>query len=49
NPLLWLEVASKIKANVTGSPNFGLDLCVKKYDTKRTEKLELSSIRYLIC
>lgn len=43
NPLLWLEAISKFQANVSGGPNFGYDLCVKKANDTPLDNIDLSS------
>ncbi|MFA6008626.1 MAG: thioester reductase domain-containing protein [Desulfobacteraceae bacterium] len=42
DPISWLETISKTRAVISGGPNFAYDLCVRKYDAKRCEKLDLS-------
>ena len=42
DPLAWLESIEKYKACISGGPNFAYDLCVRRYDAKRCEKLDLS-------
>lgn len=43
DPLCWLELISKYRGTMAGGPNFGYDLCARRYDKKRCEKLDLSS------
>ena len=47
-PLLWLEEASRIRATVLCSPNFGYKHFLKVYASKGLEKLDLSCVRLLI-
>ncbi len=42
DPLSWLENVSRTKAVISGGPNFAYELCVRKYDAKRCENLDLS-------
>jgi acyl-CoA synthetase (AMP-forming)/AMP-acid ligase II len=44
-PLAWLAAISKYGAEVAGGPNFGYDLCVKRFRPERAENLDLSSWR----
>ncbi|MBU1172219.1 MAG: thioester reductase domain-containing protein [Proteobacteria bacterium] len=43
DPLCWLEMISRYKATISGGPNFAFDLCVRRYDEKRCENIDLSS------
>ena len=47
-PLLWLEEASRIRATVLCSPNFGYKHFLKVYASKGVGPLDLSSVRLLI-
>jgi len=47
-PLLWLEEASRLRATVLCSPNFGYKHFLKVYDSKGLNGLDLSSVRLLI-
>ena len=47
-PLLWLEEASRIRATVLCSPNFGYKHFLKVYASKGLKKLDLSCVRLLI-
>ncbi len=47
-PLLWLEEASRIRATVLCSPNFGYKHFLKVYASKGLEALDLSCVRLLI-
>jgi acyl-CoA synthetase (AMP-forming)/AMP-acid ligase II/acyl carrier protein len=44
-PLLWLQLASKKRATVTSSPNFGYRHFLKVLGDRRLENVDLSSIR----
>ena len=44
-PLMWLEQASRRKATVLCSPNFGYQHYLKQYALKQPEGLDLSSVR----
>ena len=44
-PLLWLELASRMKATVLCSPNFGYQHYLKQYATRPPPELDLSSVR----
>ena len=45
SPLKWLQAISKYKANVSGGPNFGYDLCVERITEEEIKSLDLSSWR----
>lgn len=47
-PLLWLEEASRLRATVLCSPNFGYKHFLKVYDSKGLNGLDLSAVRLLI-
>jgi acyl-CoA synthetase (AMP-forming)/AMP-acid ligase II len=47
-PLLWLEEASRLRATVLCSPNFGYKHFLKVYDSKGLNGLDLSPVRLLI-
>ncbi|MSR08150.1 MAG: AMP-dependent synthetase [Gammaproteobacteria bacterium] len=47
-PLLWLEEASRLRATVLCSPNFGYKHFLKVYDSKGVNGLDLSAVRLLI-
>jgi 8-amino-7-oxononanoate synthase len=40
-PLLWLQAITKYKATVTGSPNFGFEMCVRAANKSSKKDLEL--------
>src|SRR4029077_3810504 len=42
-PFRWLQTITKVRATVTGGPNFAYDLCVRKVTPKQRERLDLSS------
>lgn len=42
-PARWLEAISRFKATVSGSPNFGYELCVDAIDAGQLENIDLSS------
>lgn len=42
-PRLWLETISKVRATVSGGPNFAYDLCVRKIPVAERRDLDLSS------
>src|SRR5580658_8378009 len=44
-PLLWLQLASKRRGTLTGSPNFGYRHLLKVLNGRRLENVDLSSIR----
>jgi acyl-CoA synthetase (AMP-forming)/AMP-acid ligase II/aryl carrier-like protein len=44
-PLMWLDQASRRKATVLCSPNFGYQHYLKQYALKQPEGLDLSSVR----
>jgi acyl-CoA synthetase (AMP-forming)/AMP-acid ligase II/acyl carrier protein len=46
-PLLWLQAASKARATITCSPNFGYRHFLKVLGTRRLEGIDLSRIRMI--
>ncbi|HKD81268.1 MAG TPA: fatty acyl-AMP ligase [Candidatus Angelobacter sp.] len=42
-PYRWLQTITKVRATVTGGPNFAYDLCVRKVTPEQRETLDLSS------
>jgi acyl-CoA synthetase (AMP-forming)/AMP-acid ligase II len=42
-PFRWLQTITKVRATVTGGPNFAYDLCVRKVTPEQRERLEMSS------
>ena len=47
DPTKWLKNVSKFKANWTGAPNFAFELVMKKMSEEDTNKLDLSSLKWL--
>ncbi|MDH7486315.1 MAG: fatty acyl-AMP ligase [Anaerolineae bacterium] len=41
-PLRWLQAVSRYQATISGSPNFGYDLCVRKVTPEQRATLDLS-------
>ena len=46
-PLLWLEFASRIRATILSSPNFGYKHCLKVLGERSVDALDLSSVRLI--
>jgi acyl-CoA synthetase (AMP-forming)/AMP-acid ligase II len=42
-PFRWLQTIAKVRATVTGGPNFAYDLCVRRVTAEQRAKLDLSS------
>lgn len=42
-PFRWLQAVSRHRATISGSPNFGYDLCVRKITPQQRATLDLSS------
>jgi acyl-CoA synthetase (AMP-forming)/AMP-acid ligase II len=42
-PFRWLRTITKVRATVTGGPNFAYDLCIRKVTREQRETLDLSS------
>jgi acyl-CoA synthetase (AMP-forming)/AMP-acid ligase II len=42
-PFRWLQTITKVRATVTGGPNFAYDLCVRKVTSEQLARLDLSS------
>ncbi|WP_037583730.1 non-ribosomal peptide synthetase [Stigmatella aurantiaca] len=42
NPFRWLDTISRLKATVSGGPNFAFDLCVRKVTAEQRQRLDLS-------
>ena len=42
-PFRWLQTITKVRATVTGGPNFAYDLCVRKVTPEQRSRLDLSS------
>lgn len=45
DPLIWLQAISSLRVTISGGPNFGYELCLKRQDPSREKDLELSSWR----
>lgn len=48
-PALWFETMSRVGATLTASPNFGLDLAVRKTTPAQRAAWDLSSLATLVC
>jgi len=48
-PLRWLKAISDYKAQVSGGPNFGYDICVRKTTPRQRAELDLSSWQVAFC
>jgi len=46
-PLLWLEEASRIRATLLSSPNFGYKHFLKVYESRGIDGIDLSAVRLL--
>src|SRR5437016_5919648 len=42
-PLCWLQTITKIRATITGGPNFAYELCLRKITSEQRSTLDLSS------
>ena len=42
-PFRWLQTITRVRATVTGGPNFAYDLCVRKVTPEQRARLDLSS------
>ena len=42
-PIRWLEAISRMRATISGGPNFAYDLCARKITAEQKETLDLSS------
>lgn len=47
-PLVWLKAISTFRPTHTGGPNFGYDLCVRKFDAAAMEGVDLSSVKVFV-
>ncbi len=47
-PLNWLRAISDYRAEVSGGPNFGYELCVSRYRAEAMEGIDLSSWRVAV-
>jgi acyl-CoA synthetase (AMP-forming)/AMP-acid ligase II len=43
HPFRWLQTITKVRATVTGGPNFAYDLCTRKVTPEQLSRLDLSS------
>nr|XP_011461912.1 PREDICTED: uncharacterized protein LOC105350727 [Fragaria vesca subsp. vesca] len=48
NPLLWLQVMSKYQATHSAGPNFAFELVVRRLESDKTKKYDLSSMKFLM-
>src|SRR5579872_7070095 len=48
-PYRWLEAISRFRGTISGAPNFGFDLCVKKISPEACQRLDLSSWEVAFC
>jgi acyl-CoA synthetase (AMP-forming)/AMP-acid ligase II len=48
-PLRWLELMSEHRATITGSPNFGYELCCRRVDKADLEGLDFSAWKTAFC
>ncbi len=48
DPLLWLQVLSAQKADLSASPNFGFEHCLKKLERDSVSDLSLGHVRCLL-
>ncbi|XP_062017094.1 uncharacterized protein LOC133733480 [Rosa rugosa] len=48
NPLLWLQVMSKYQATHSAGPNFAFELVVRRLESDKTRKYDLSSMKFLM-
>jgi acyl-CoA synthetase (AMP-forming)/AMP-acid ligase II/acyl carrier protein len=44
-PLNWLNMLSRYKVNITGAPNFALELCADRIKPEEAKALDLTSLR----
>jgi acyl-CoA synthetase (AMP-forming)/AMP-acid ligase II len=47
-PARWLALLSRYRATVTGSPNFGLEMCVSRISADDLRDVDLSSVTMLL-
>lgn len=43
SPIFWLQAISKYRATISGGPNFGYELCIRKVSAAERKGLDLSS------
>jgi acyl-CoA synthetase (AMP-forming)/AMP-acid ligase II len=48
-PVRWLAAISKHRATITGAPNFGYELCVRKVTDAQIDELDLSTLKIAYC
>ncbi|HEY3870248.1 MAG TPA: fatty acyl-AMP ligase [Actinocrinis sp.] len=48
-PALWFETMARVGATLTASPNFGLDLAVRRTTPEQRAAWDLSSLATLVC
>jgi acyl-CoA synthetase (AMP-forming)/AMP-acid ligase II len=48
-PALWFETMSRVGATLTASPNFGLELAVRKTSPEQRARWDLSPLETLVC
>lgn len=47
-PLVWLQAVSAFRPTHTGGPNFGYDLAVRRFDPRKLEGVDLSSVEVFV-
>ncbi|PQQ20965.1 hypothetical protein Pyn_17072 [Prunus yedoensis var. nudiflora] len=48
NPLLWLQIMSKYQATHSAGPNFAFELVVRRLESDKNRKFDLSSMTFLM-
>jgi len=48
-PARWLEAISRFRAYISGGPNFGYELCIRRVSDEEVGQLDLSSWRIAFC
>ncbi|KAM1805985.1 hypothetical protein ACFX11_029181 [Malus domestica] len=48
NPLLWLQIMSKYQATHSAGPNFAVELVVRRLESEKNRKYDLSSMKFLM-
>ncbi|CAB4312074.1 unnamed protein product [Prunus armeniaca] len=48
NPLLWLQIMSKYQATHSAGPNFAFELVVRRLESDKKRKFDLSSMTFLM-
>jgi len=46
-PIRWLKLLSETRAHISGGPNFGFDLCVRKIAPEEVSALDLRHVQHL--